>query len=186
MAAGAKNKGLPKFLGSAHLLKWLTRSPDGLALLEEANREWLETETGRTFVEKVRNAEEWLRTTVEGQKLIAEATKETTERPRVLVVLFGNNEVQVFAEANARIKLVNVKGTPSSVELSEKTVGYGWGDLVYWPNPEPPKTKATGRGMTDLEIACVKQAADATEAAERAIAGMGAALRLSDPKQNRS
>ena len=178
LGVATTGNGLPKFLGATHLAKWLVGSADGRSVLAAANEKWLETDEGRAFVERVRNAEEWLRTSEEGKRLVAEAAKETTERPRVLVVLYGEREVEVYAEGNARINLVNVPGQPCLKDLTEKDVGTGWLDLTRGASQ-----KKAGRSLSSLEIALMRKTVDAWEAAERAAVALGVALKLGEAKK---
>jgi hypothetical protein len=170
MATGAK--GLPRFLSEKHLREWLTRSPMGSKLLDEIMPEWRGPPKKST--EEVSPAE-WLRCTEEGRRMVAEAAKETMDRPRVLVVMYGgeHREVEVIAEGSARIKLVNVYGHPRLKELTEKEVGLGWIDLVSNPDPDKRVTQAAGQSLSSREIAVVKQAADAWEAVDKVLAIKG-------------
>jgi len=88
-------------------------------------------------------------------------------------VLYGEREVEVYAEGNARISLVNVPGQPCLKDLTEKDVGIGWLDLTRGASQ-----KRTGRSLSSLEIALMRKTVDAWEAAERAAVALGVALKL--------
>lgn len=142
MSAGAKKRGLPDFLGEKHLLAWLTGSADGLKLLGHAARKWLEE-------------------TKEGAELVRREIEQAQHaKPKVLVVLWGNGEVEVWADANSRIRIANVDGHPSMKDLGPADVGHDHAELCYWPNPPEPIKRAAGRMMSDTEIRATKQAAD--------------------------
>ena len=154
MAVDAKKRGL-SFLGDKHLLDWLTRSPEGLKLLGEAAVKWAnETHEGA----------EWIRKEIDE----AQHTK-----PRVLVVLWGNGEVEVFADSDARIKVVNIKGAPALRDLTESEVGLGWYDLAKWPNPLPPVRRESGQVLTTGQM----QSAEREAAMSLKIAELTAALK---------
>lgn len=155
MSTTGKNS-LPKFLSEEHLLKWLTGSPAGLRILGKCVAKW---------TEETKDGAQWL------DKEVSERTKVELSRPiyshpLVLVVLWGNGEVEVWVDNAARIRIANVSGHPSLRDLSANDVGHSHYELVRWPNPPDPIVKAAGRTMSDLEIQAVKQAADAWAAME--------------------
>lgn len=155
---------LPKFLGVKHLRDWLLKHPDGKAIAATVAKELGPIGQPPPSKEPEVSPAEWLRSTEEGRRLVAECFNERVTSKRTLVVLYGNGEVQVWTEG--AVSIVNVPGDPSKTELTTDHVGLGYADLVYWPNPPDPIRKVSGRMLSDLEQALIDRTLRAWQAIE--------------------